>query len=249
MTRPAGRIGILRDITPYKKGDQLKSEFVSTVSHDLRSPLSLIRGYASMLQMVGDLNEQQKGYTNKIIVITDSMTKLVGNLLDINRIEAGIGLRLEQVQAQEIVKTVVNILQPQINQKKINFTLDIPETPPLILEVDTTLIQQALFNLLENAIKFTQVNGKILMRFRKNESNILFEIVDTGIGIAPLDISHIFERFYEVGEKDSQQYRGTGLGLAIVKSIAERHNGRVWAVSQLGKGSVFYFEIPLQQNP
>jgi len=245
---PAGKIGILRDITPDKEGDQLKTEFVSTVSHDLRSPLSLVRGYASMLQMVGDLNEQQKGYANKIVVITDSMTKLVGNLLDINRIEDGIGLKLEQVQADEIVKTVVNILQPQINQKKINFTLDIPETQPLILEVDTTLIQQALFNLLENAIKFTQVNGKILMRFRKNESNILFEIVDTGIGIAPLDISHIFEKFYEVGMKDNQEYRGTGLGLAIVKSIAQRHNGRVWAVSQLGKGSVFYFEIPTQQH-
>jgi signal transduction histidine kinase len=119
--RPVGRICILRDITHYKELDTLKSDFVSTVSHDLRSPLTLMRGYTTMLQMVGELNEQQKGYLRKIVLGVENMTRLVNNLLDLGRIEAGIGLQIEQVSIGDVIDRVVTTLMPQASQKIFNW--------------------------------------------------------------------------------------------------------------------------------
>jgi signal transduction histidine kinase len=147
-----GRVCSLRDVTYLKEVDALKSEFVSTVSHDLRSPLTLMRGYATMLEMVGELNEQQISYVRKIITGVESMSRLVNNLLDLGRIEAGIGLQLEMVPVQDIIDRVINALQLQANQKRILLTVEIvKETVPLV-EADQALLQQALQNLVENAI-------------------------------------------------------------------------------------------------
>jgi PAS domain S-box-containing protein len=243
-----GRVCILRDITHFKELEQLKSEFVATVSHDLRSPLTLMRGYATMLQMVGDLNEQQKGYVKKIVTGIENMTRLVNNLLDLGRIEAGIGLQIEQVPLAEIADEVINSLQLQAVQKDIRLAQEIV-TPNrgLVVEADKALIQQAMYNLVENAIKYTGVGGQIKIRLADRAGVVLVEIHDNGIGIAPLDLPHLFEKFYRSGRREAYSQRGTGLGLAIVKSIAERHGGRVWVDSQLGKGSVFSMEVPCEQ--
>jgi PAS domain S-box-containing protein len=245
---PVGRVCILRDITHFKELEQLKSEFVATVSHDLRSPLTLMRGYATMLQMVGDLNEQQKGYVRKIVTGIENMTRLVNNLLDLGRIEAGIGLQIEQVPLAEISDEVINSLQLQAVQKDIRLAQEIV-TPNrgLVVEADKALLQQAMYNLVENAIKYTGVGGQIKIRLADRAGAVLVEIQDNGIGIAPLDLPHLFEKFYRSGRREAYTQRGTGLGLAIVKSIAERHGGRVWVDSQLGKGSVFSLEVPCEQ--
>jgi PAS domain S-box-containing protein len=246
--RPVGRVCILRDITHFKELEQLKSEFVATVSHDLRSPLTLMRGYATMLQMVGDLNDQQKGYVGKIVGGVENMTRLVNNLLDLGRIEAGIGLQIEKVSVTEVAEEVFNSLQLQAVQKDIRLTQEIgSNTRGFSIEADRALIQQAMYNLIENAIKYTQVGGRVKLRLEARPATILMEVQDTGIGIAPLDLPHLFEKFYRSGRREAYQQRGTGLGLAIVKSIAERHGGRVWVDSQLGKGSVFSLEVPCEQ--
>ena len=117
-----GKICVLQDITHYKELDKLKSDFVATVSHDLRSPLTLMRGYVTMLNMVGELNEQQKNYTRKIITGVENMTRLVNNLLDLGRIDAGIGLQIERVMAQDVIEQVLTSLQPQATQKSIQLT-------------------------------------------------------------------------------------------------------------------------------
>lgn len=243
-----GKVCILRDITHFKELDALKSEFVATVSHDLRSPLTLMRGYATMLQMVGELNDQQKSYVRKIINGVESMSRLVNNLLDLGRIEAGVGLKLDHILVGEVAERVITSLQLQAAQKSIQLSLEIGSSSQVLVEADPALLQQALYNLVENAIKYTSVGGQVQVVLQAKPLSVLFSIRDNGIGIAPLDQPRLFERFYRGGQREAYQQRGSGLGLAIVKSIAERHGGRVWLESQLGKGSTFYMEIPIQQG-
>ncbi|HEX6305268.1 MAG TPA: ATP-binding protein [Anaerolineales bacterium] len=244
--RSMGRVCVLSDVTQFKKLDALKSEFVSTVSHDLRSPLTLIRGYTTMLQMVGDLNEQQTGYVRKIVSGVESMSRLVNNLLDLSRIEAGVGLQLDTLSVQDILERVVGALQLQAAQKRIKLGVELQNNMRPLIEADQALLQQALHNLLDNAIKYTDA-GEISIKIRTHQDQMIFEVHDTGIGIAPADQQRLFEKFYRASHRGAKGERGSGLGLAIVKSIAERHGGRVWLKSQLGKGSSFYLAIPLQQ--
>jgi PAS domain S-box-containing protein len=250
--RPVGRICILRDITHYKELDTLKSDFVQTVSHDLRSPLTLMRGYTTMLTMVGELNDQQKGYLKKIVLGVENMTRLVNDLLDLGRVEAGVGLQIDQVAISEVIDRVVATLLPQAAQKNIRLVQERSAEKSTLQSVsiyaDAALLEQAIYNLVENAIKYTNVGGNVNIGVQLRSKTILFEVRDTGIGIAPIDLPHMFEKFYRSGRREAHQQRGTGLGLAIVKTIAERHGGRVWVESYLGKGSTFYLEVPFEQN-
>jgi PAS domain S-box-containing protein len=240
-----GKIFILRDITHYKEVDSLKSEFVATVSHDLRSPLTLMRGYATMLPLVGDMNEQQKSFVRRIMGGIDNMSRLVSNLLDLGRIEAGIGLKLEKVSPSEIVERVTGLLQLQAAQKNLHYEVLLPEKKNAVIIADPALLQQALYNLVENAIKYTPIDGQVKVSLQVNPENVMFSVRDSGIGIAPLDQPRLFEKFYRGGQREGQPNRGSGLGLAIVKSIAEKHGGKVWLESQLGRGSAFFLEIPV----
>ena len=246
--KTVGRICILRDITHYKQLDSLKSEFVSTVSHDLRSPLTLVRGYATMLEMVGELNTQQKDYADKILQGVESMKRLVNNLLDLGRIDAGVGLKVEPVFISLIVDEVAAELQPNALQKKIDFSVELGIEKEAQIEADPALLKQALFNLAENAIKYSNDGGKVTISVRQKGDSINFEVQDSGIGIAPLDLPHMFEKFYRSTRREAYRQRGTGLGLAIVKSIIERHGGEVGVKSQLGVGTSFHIELPLKQN-
>ncbi len=243
-----GRVCVLRDITHFKQLDSLKTDFVATVSHDLRSPLTLMRGYATMLDGLGHLNEQQADYVKKIVSAVQDMTHLVNNLLDLGRIDAGVGLQLELVSVPDILEEVTKQLVMQAAQKRIQLTIGSPQQPLPQIEADRALLQQALQNLVENSIKFTRVEGKVQLRADIQKTDIVFEVEDNGTGISPMDLPRLFERFYRGAQQAGKDQRGTGLGLAIVKSIAEKHGGRVWADSQLGKGSVFYISIPLRQT-
>jgi signal transduction histidine kinase/HAMP domain-containing protein len=245
--RPMGRVCILRDVTYFKEIDTMKSEFVATVSHDLRSPLTLMRGYATMLDMVGELNDQQRGYIRKMITGVDNMSGLVSNLLDLGRIEVGVGLQVDHVSVLDILERATSLLQLQAGEKKIALNLEIPKNLPLTIEADQALLHQAVYNLIENAIKYTPENGSVTVRVRMVPHDLIFEVEDTGIGIAPDDLPHLFEKFYRGKQREARAQHGSGLGLAIVRSIAEQHSGRVWVESQLGKGSKFFLQIPLTQ--
>jgi signal transduction histidine kinase/HAMP domain-containing protein len=242
-----GRVCVLRDVTSFKRLDEMKSEFVSTVSHDLRAPLTMIQGYASMVPIVGDLNEQQSNYLRKISLETEKISRLVHNVLNLGRMESNLGLQLERKQVREVLERVVNSLQARAAQKRIQLVLesiraDLPE-----IEADQDLLQQALFNLVENAIKFTNSDGKVTLDAQVSPDQITLTVQDTGIGISPTDQTRLFEKYYSPARKGSKIEGGTGLGLAIVKSIVERHGGRVWVESQLGKGSKFFLAIPIRQ--
>ena len=242
-----GRVCMMRDVTHFKRIDELKTEFVSTVSHDLRSPLQLIRGYASMIQMIGGLSDQQSGYVQQIITNVENMSKLVSNLLDLGRIEAGVGLQLEKTSAREVMERVHSDLQVEAAQKHIHFDLEIPPYEIPLIMADQSLLQQALRNLVENAIKYSEPGGMVKLCLNVQPDMFIFEVVDNGIGISPADQPRLFEKFYRIQRRGVPRERGSGLGLAIVKSIAEKHGGKVWVESQLGKGSRFFFAIPTHQ--
>jgi signal transduction histidine kinase len=245
--RAVGRVCILRDVTQLKEIDTLKSDFVSTVSHDLRSPLTLMRGYASMLEMAGELNEQQKNYSKMIVQGVDNMAKLVNNLLDLGRIDFGVGLQEENVPILDIVERVTSSLQMQATHKKISLGVEIPKDLPNTVEADQALLQQAVYNLVENALKYTPEGGAVTIHLQCAANTLTFAIQDSGIGIPKSDLPRLFEKFYRGTNREALAQRGTGLGLAIVKSIAERHGGKVWVESELGKGSTFFLLIPLTQ--
>jgi PAS domain S-box-containing protein len=245
--RQIGRVCIMRDVTHFKELDSIKSEFVATVSHDLRSPLTLMRGYASMLAMAGELNDQQQEYARKIVSGVENMTHLVNNLLDLGRIEIGIGLQIERVMVLNIIDQVTASLQLQASQKNITLSVELPKDLPQTVEADQTLLQQALYNLMENAIKYTPQDGHVTVSAASQPGYLIFSIADSGIGIAPDDLPHLFEKFYRGKQREARAQPGSGLGLAIVHSIAANHRGRVWVDSEIGKGSTFYLQIPLTQ--
>jgi len=245
--RPVGRVCVFQDVTHFKELDALKSEFVSTVSHDLRSPLTLMRGYTTMLSMVGKLNQQQEDYVAKMTTGVDNMARLVDTLLNLGRIEAGIDLQVERVPVQEVVDEVARLLQPQASAKKIDLGIEAgPDLPPFI-DGDRALLQQALYNLVENAIKYTPEGRWVKLIAKAYPDTLLFEVRDNGIGIPAADQPRLFEKFFRGSQREARAQRGSGLGLAIVRSIAERHSGKVWVESQTGKGSIFYLLVPTKQ--
>lgn len=246
--KQVGRVCIMRDVTHFKELDSLKSEFVSTVSHDLRSPLTLMRGYATMLESAGELSDQQHEYVQKIVTGVDNMSRLVSNLLDLGRIEIGVGLQVENVNVLDIIQQVTSALQLQATQKNINLTVEIPKEMPNTVEADPALLHQAVYNLVENGIKYTPEHGSVSILTATDLKHFIFAVKDSGIGIPEEDVPHLFEKFYRSKQREARSQPGSGLGLAIVNSIAESHRGRVWVVSEVGKGSTFYFQIPLVQT-
>jgi PAS domain S-box-containing protein len=241
-----GRVCVLWEITHYKKLDMLKSEFVTTVSHDLRAPLNLMRGYATVLPMVGAMTEQQREFVAKILDSIDQMSRLVDNLLDLGRIEAELGLNLETVVVDDVIREVIEAYRPQAVNKRISLE-GVTEEGNQPIEADATLLRQSIANLVDNAIKYTPQEGRVMVRAFQTDGRQIIRVEDTGIGIAPADQARLFERFYRARRAETLQERGSGLGLAIVKSIIEQHGGKVSVESELGVGSSFILEIPMHQ--
>jgi signal transduction histidine kinase len=176
------------------------------------------------------------------------MSKLVNNLLDLGRIEAGIGLKIDQLNPISIAEQVVYELQPHATQKNIELLLENDLDRELLIEADSALVQQALYNIVENALKYNAIGGKVKVNISAKNGFATYEISDNGIGIAPIDLPHLFEKFYRSGRREAYNQRGSGLGLAIVKSIIDKHNGKVWVESKLGRGSSFYIQLPTKQT-
>ncbi|MEZ4511109.1 MAG: ATP-binding protein [Chloroflexota bacterium] len=240
-----GRVAVLHDITHFKELDELKSDFVSTVSHDLRSPLTYMRGYATMLSMAGELNDQQSKYTEKILGGIDQMAMLVNNLLDLGRIEAGIELVFEPVEIDQLLQTIAEEHWQHAHMQGIKLKVDAPADLPTI-RGDKALIRQAVTNLLTNGIKYAPQSGEMLLRAEQSHGQVIIAVQDRGPGISEKDQLRLFEKFYRVKRRGTEKIKGSGLGLAIVRSIAERHGGRAWCQSQLDKGSTFYLALPIE---
>lgn len=229
-----------------KKIDKLKSEFVSAVSHELRTPLTSIKGYAAILMAgkLGAVPAPVKERLNKINKHSDSLTKLVNDLLDISRIESGkVGMRLQKLHLKDALDEVLDIMTPQIKDKKIQLFVEGIDKLPGCMG-DKVQLTRVLTNLLGNAIKFTPEEGKISIKAKSNKDFLQIDIRDSGIGIAEKNLANIFEEFYREDNAINQQVKGTGLGLSLVKRIIEAHKGKIWASSKPGKGATFSFTLP-----
>ncbi len=250
----AGRVAVMRDLTHFKKLDEMKSEFLATVSHDLRAPLTLMRGYANRLDAVGDLNQTQKAFVENILCGVERIDDLVTDLLDLNRIEAGLGVERGPCHLGLVLAEAVSSLRSRAAAKDITLQIEPPRDPGarrnnLIIEGDRALLRQAVINLLDNAIKYTLEGGTVSAELSAHTNNgtnrAVISIADTGIGIAPDEQARLFEKFYRTKGGGRAKAPGTGLGLAIVKSIVERHEGKVWVESRLDEGSTFHISLPL----
>jgi len=239
-----GRIAVMQDITYLKELDKMKSDFVATVSHDLRSPLSIITGYALMLPEEGELNEIQQEFVENIRLSVTKMVTLINNLLDLGKIEAKVEMEMKPCQLVTVINEAVGGLREQARTKEIILQLDLPPGLPLVLGNQVRL-DQVMSNLVSNAIKFTPERGMVTVSAREEKGEVVVEVNDTGVGIAPEDQVHLFEKFYRVSSKETSDIEGTGLGLAIVKSIVEAHGGQIWVKSQSGRGSTFGFALPV----
>ncbi|HID27344.1 MAG TPA: sensor histidine kinase, partial [Methanosarcinales archaeon] len=229
-----------------KELDKLKSDFISMVSHDLKTPLTAIKTSAQVLETLPEKNIRQKKEILKIIIRNvDRQARLVDDLLDLSKIESGrMELKIEPIELSDIIKCSIENIQQLADEKNIEINIDLPEKLPNIIGDKDKLIQ-VLVNLLSNAVKFTQNYGKILIKAIAKEKNVEVRVKDTGIGIKELHINKIFDKFYRVNtnSKSNASLSGTGLGLAICKGIIEAHGGKIWAESELGKGSTFIFTL------
>jgi two-component system NtrC family sensor kinase len=237
-----GSVITLEDISHLKMLDRLKSEFIHTISHDLRSPLTAIMGYIELLDRVGPLNDQQKQFVRHVQNSAQNITALVNDLLDLGRIEAGFDTRKDEVSLEQVVQFTLENLGRQISDKKLDFNVNIdPDLP--VIRGNPIRLRQMVDNLLVNAVKYTPEAGKITVHLRREDSQVIFEVEDTGVGIPATDQPHIFEKFYRASNAPKGT-PGTGLGLAIVRSIVENHQGRIWVQSNVGTGTKFVVVLP-----
>ncbi len=252
----AGFLRVAKDITEKKRYerrlkelDKLKSDFVSNVSHELRTPLTAIKGSVdNMLDgLTGDLNEKQSRYLVRIKSNTDRLARLINDLLDLSKIEAGIKLKPTNLDLATIAREVIESLRPLAAEKLITITIESPESA-LDAWADPDRIAEILMNLLGNAIKFTPNDGTISLSLQRNGTGwVEVSVADTGPGIPSEEANRIFDKFYQVTQAKNQKAVGTGLGLTITKALVEMHGGRIWLESEVGKGSIFSFTLPAEQ--
>lgn len=249
QSAPIPGIGLavtMQDITYLKQVDRLKNEFVNTVSHDLRSPLTAVLGYVDLLERVGSLNDQQRGFIRRVQVSIESITSLVNDLLELGRIEAGFDNQNELVPLEGLLRYSLETMSGQVVEKRLNMRFNLPrDLSPM--RGNPIRLRQMIDNLVGNAIKYTPEGGTIGIEMEVQGEQIIVRISDTGPGIPPADQPHIFEKFYRAGNVP-KGVGGSGLGLAIVKSIVDSHQGRIWVESSLGRGSTFTVVLPLAQK-
>jgi len=222
-----------------RKLDQLKTDFLNIASHELRTPLTSIKGFAGFVadEKLGELNEKQKDALSKVVSNSDRMTRLISNMLDMSKIRSGkLELNIARLDLSGLIGGVVADMKLVAEEKNISCTAHVPDG--LVIEGDRDRIEQVLVNLLGNAIKFTPVGGSVPVTAVDHETCVRVKVSDTGIGIAPDDLPHIFEEFWQVDKS-----KGTGLGLAIAANIVREHGGAIWATSKEGVGSTFGFRL------
>lgn len=245
---PLARIGsavTMQDISYLKEIDRLKNDFIHTVSHDLRSPLTSVLGYMELIERTGPLNEAQHEFLGRLQASVHHMTSLVNELLDLGRLEAGFDTRRESVHLGNVLEYSLNVFDNQIKTKRIRLTREVAEgLAPL--RANPIRIRQMIDNLVGNAIKYTPPGGRVHVSLSMRDNQIILRVSDSGPGIPPEEQPHVFEKFFRASNRP-QDVEGSGLGLAIVKSIVESHQGRVWVESKLGAGSAFIVLLPANE--
>jgi PAS domain S-box-containing protein len=258
-----GTYAIIQDVTEHKKikemslenerllmASKAKSEFVATMSHEMRTPLTSIIGFSELLRdkkITGELNEQQEHFINKVLTNSNHLLELINNILDLSKIEAGkIELVIEKFSVPSIIDETVTLIKETATKRNIVIK---KELEPFDIEADKLRFKQILLNLLNNAVKFCKPDGGVVtISAKRSGDKAQISISDTGIGIKKDDIERMFWAFEQLESGISRKYGGTGLGLAISKRLVELHGGTVEVKSKYGEGSTFTFSLPMR-NP
>jgi two-component system phosphate regulon sensor histidine kinase PhoR len=269
-----GVAAIFHDITRLKQLEQVRKEFVANVSHELRTPLSIFQGYVEMMLEDADMPKDELVHSLQVLARhSNRLNALVEDLLTLARLESrSDDLKLAPVNLAEFFGALEEDWHLKFNEKKVNLIFDLQPDLPNILG-DTFRLEQVFYNLLDNALKYTAANGQVTLKAVRTEtpsvefshdstsatgvvmhteaaalaSNVEISVADTGTGIPPNDLPHIFERFYRADKARSRSLGGTGLGLSIVKHIIQLHGGSVSAESLMGKGTTIVLRIPVAQ--
>jgi signal transduction histidine kinase/DNA-binding response OmpR family regulator len=242
-----GCVVILHDVTHFKDLERVKNDFISTASHDLKNPISIITGACELMPRVGPLNKKQSEFVNHIYTAANNMNELVHNMLQLVTLDAGSrpDIKSGVIDLYAVMGEVVNEFQPLAKSRGQSLVLEGRTGPDLKAGGDPWQLRQVLRNLVNNALKYTPRKGSITLSLEASGRQAIIAVQDTGYGIPPADLPFIFDRFYRVRNMDTKGIEGHGLGLAIVKSVVEQHGGQVCVESQPGKGSRFTFSLPL----
>lgn len=247
MIHEIGRALTMQDITHLKEMDRVRSEFVHTVSHDLRSPLTSVIGYTELVERAGTLNDLQRDFLHRIQDSVQQITGLINDLLDIGSIEAGLDTRREFIQLDGILRYTIDMLQGQIKSKHLTVKTDISAALPA-LRANPIRLRQVMDNVVGNAIKYSFPDGEISVSIHSEDDQMILRVTDAGPGIPATEQPRIFDKFYRASNVNPD-VEGSGLGLAIVKTIVESHQGRIWVESVEGKGSSFFVVLPILPEP
>jgi two-component system, OmpR family, phosphate regulon sensor histidine kinase PhoR len=244
---PGSMMLLFQNLTQLRRLETVRRDFISNISHELRTPLASLKALTETLQE-GALDDPPaaRRFLQRIETEVDKLSLMVSELLELSRIESGrVPLIQKPTSPIDIILPAVERLRLQGERAGLTITVDCPSDLPFVL-ADSVRMEQVLVNLLHNAIKFTPAGGSISVKAQLNDNTILFSVQDTGIGIPAKDLPRIFERFYKADRARSSG--GTGLGLAIARHLVEAHHGEIWADSIEGKGSTFYFSIPITDH-
>jgi len=241
----AGAVLVLHDISELRRLERVRQDFVANVSHEFRTPLTAIQGFAETL-LDGAL-EDRENRQRFVGIIRDHarrLARLTDDLLRLSQIEAGkLELELKPVSVSALIQLCVETTRLQAQQKQLTLAVNCPDNL-LNARGDARRLREVLQNLLDNAVQYTPPGGRIEIRAATEDGQVVLSVADTGIGIPQAEQERIFERFYRLDVARSREAGGTGLGLAIAKHIVEAHGGRIWVESEVGKGSCFRFRVP-----
>jgi len=240
----SGSLLLAQDLTRIRRLETVRRDFISNLSHELRTPLASLKALTETLQD-GALDDPPaaRKFIDQIQVEVDALSQMVTELLELSRIESGrLVLDLRPASPSDLLSSASKRMQLQAERAGLNLRVECEHDLPKV-KIDSQRLEQVLVNLIHNAVKFTRSGGEVVLGAEADVSEVRFAVRDSGIGIPREDVSRIFERFYRVDK--SRAGSGTGLGLSIAKHIVEAHGGKIWAESVEGRGSAFYFSIPL----
>jgi signal transduction histidine kinase len=245
QNRPVRLIGSVSDITVRKRAEQMKSDFVSFVTHQLRTPLSGIKWMLELATDGSENPEDVKSYIQDARRSTDRLIGLVNDLLDISRLERGrLQVTRKEIDLADLTRSVVTEISPLTLEKGQKLSIQAADNLRPV-SADPQMLRQVVLNLTSNAVKYTPGGGEIKIRISAEDGRLRWEIRDTGIGIPRGDVGKLFEKFYRARNASAVETEGTGLGLYLVRLIVERFGGSVWCQSEEGVGSTFAFSLPL----
>ena len=242
----SGAVIVLHDITELRKLERIRRDFVANVSHEFKTPLTAIQGFAETL-LAGAIDDPQNRIRFLEIILEHSrrLARLTDDLLKLSKMDADkLELEIRRLSVSVFVESCIEIAQRPAANKDLRISVKLPERLPDIA-ADRRRLAEVLQNLLDNAMQYTPAGGQIMVSASANGAEMTFTVSDTGIGIPQADQPRIFERFYRVDVARSREVGGTGLGLSIAKHLVEAHGGRIWVHSEVGQGSQFYFTVPL----